>query len=147
MQWEYYVKDFKFDENQMEGGFPNKLEHDDLSHLGNAGWELINIVSYRSNDNELCLRYYYKKAKKPNWKTFPKRSNRKGYFCCHYTEETYVQVIIILITILLAIILNHSLISNSEPTERLVKIKKKQQIRTKFSHQVYEPMRLFCKRQ
>ena len=66
MQWEYYVKDFKFDENQMEDRFPNKLEHDDLSHLGNAGWELINIVSYRSNDNELCLRYYYKKAKKPN---------------------------------------------------------------------------------
>ena len=66
MQWEYYVKDFKFDENKMEDGFPNKLEHDDLSHLGNAGWELINIVSYRSNDNELCIRYYYKKAKLTN---------------------------------------------------------------------------------
>jgi len=66
MQWEYYVKDFKFDENQVEDGFPNKLEHDDLAHLGNAGWELINIISYRSNDNELCLRYYYKKAKMTN---------------------------------------------------------------------------------
>ena len=63
MQWEYYVKDFKFDESQIEDGFPNKLEHDDLAHLGNAGWELINIVFYRSSDNELCLRYYYKKAK------------------------------------------------------------------------------------
>ena len=68
MQWEYYVKDYKFDENKMEDGFPNKLEHDDLSHLANAGWELINIVSYRSNDNELCMRYYYKKAKLTNWK-------------------------------------------------------------------------------
>ena len=68
MQWEYYVKDYKFDENKMEDGFPNKLEHDDLSHLGNAGWELINIVSYHSNDNELCMRYYYKKAKLTNWK-------------------------------------------------------------------------------
>ena len=66
MQWEYYVKDFKFDENKIEEGFPNKLEHDDLCHLGNAGWELINIVSYRSNDNQLCLRYYYKKAKLTN---------------------------------------------------------------------------------
>ena len=53
MQWEYYVKDFKFEENKIEDGFPNKLEHDDLTHLGNAGWELINIVSYRSTDNEL----------------------------------------------------------------------------------------------
>ena len=61
-----YVKDFKFDESQIEDGFPNKLEHDDLAHLGNAGWELINIVSYRSSDNELCLRYYYKKAKMRN---------------------------------------------------------------------------------
>ena len=55
MQWEYYVKDFKFDENQIEDGFPNKLEHDDLAHLGNAGWELINIVfkkkSYLWNNN------------------------------------------------------------------------------------------------
>ena len=66
MQWEYYVKDFKFDESQIEVGFPNKLEHDDLAHLGNAGWELINFVSYRSSDNELCLRYYYKKAKMTN---------------------------------------------------------------------------------
>ena len=42
MQWEYYVKDFKFDENQIEDGFPNKLEHDDLAHLGNAGWDKQN---------------------------------------------------------------------------------------------------------
>ena len=66
MQWEYYVKDFKFDENKIEDGFPNKLEHDDFAHLGNAGWELINIVSYRSSDDKLCLRYYYKKAKMTN---------------------------------------------------------------------------------
>ena len=64
MQWEYYVKDFKFDEKQVEDGFPNKLEHDDLSYLGNSGWELINVVSYRSNDNDLCIRYYYKKGKR-----------------------------------------------------------------------------------
>ena len=62
MQWEYYVKDFKFDENQIEDGFPNKLEHDDLAHLGNAVCELINIVSYRSSDIELCLRYLFKRA-------------------------------------------------------------------------------------
>ena len=59
MQWEYYVKDFKFDENQIEDGFPNKLEHDDLAYLGNGGWELINIVSYRSSDNELCFCLLY----------------------------------------------------------------------------------------
>ena len=61
MQWRYYVKDLKFNESELEDGFPNKIEGDDLRHLGKCGWEPIKIVSYRADDNELCLRYYYKK--------------------------------------------------------------------------------------
>ena len=61
--WEYYVKDLIVNPTLFENGFPNDIEVKDLKNLGEKGWELVQIVTYKVSDSEIAFRYYYKRKK------------------------------------------------------------------------------------
>ena len=62
-KWEYYVKDLIVDPTLFENGFPNDIEVKDLKNLGEKGWELVQIVTYKVRGSEIAVRYYYKRKK------------------------------------------------------------------------------------
>tara|TARA_B100000925_G_C21785391_1_gene378091 strand:+ start:292 stop:501 length:210 start_codon:yes stop_codon:yes gene_type:complete len=61
--WEYYVKDLIVNPALFEDGFPNDIEAKDLKHLGEKGWELVQIITYKVSESEIAVRYYYKRKK------------------------------------------------------------------------------------
>ena len=61
--WEYYVKDLIVNPTLFENGFPNDIEAKDLKNLGEKGWELVQIITYKVSDSEIAVRYYYKRKK------------------------------------------------------------------------------------
>tara|TARA_B100000214_G_C23746580_1_gene525753 strand:+ start:262 stop:471 length:210 start_codon:yes stop_codon:yes gene_type:complete len=61
--WEYYVKDLTVNPALLEDGFPNDIESKDLKHLGEKGWELVQVVTFKVSNSEIAVRYYYKRKK------------------------------------------------------------------------------------
>ena len=53
MTWEYYVKDFKFDENQIEYGFPNKWLNKRIRS------KINNINTWKPIESIKLLKYWY----------------------------------------------------------------------------------------
>ncbi len=58
-----YVKDLIVIQLYLKMDFPNDIEVKDLKNLGEKGWELVQIVTYKVSDSEIAVRYYYKRKK------------------------------------------------------------------------------------
>ena len=61
--WEYYAKDLIVNPALFEDRFPNDIEAKDLKHLGEKGWELVQIITFKVSESEIAVRYYYKRKK------------------------------------------------------------------------------------
>ena len=57
------MKDLTVNPALFEDGFPNDVEAKDLKYLGEKGWELVQIVTFKVSNAEIAVRYYYKRKK------------------------------------------------------------------------------------